>query len=119
MLVAGVSAFAVAYALFGVGPTSVITLGVAFVLAGAGIGCVETAEHASVAHLAAENVRGSAFGVLAATQSLGNFVASTVAGVLWSAGSPRAAFVFLTVMMVVAVALIIGSSRGVAGNPVP
>src|SRR4051794_5192329 len=37
-----------------------------------GVGCVETAEHAAVATLAADSVRGSAFGVLAAVQSLGN-----------------------------------------------
>jgi hypothetical protein len=44
----------------------------AFVLAGIGIGLVETAEHAAVARAASPDVRGSAFGLLAGTQSFGN-----------------------------------------------
>ena len=51
-----------------------------FVAAGVAIGCVETAEHAAVAALAPDEIRGSAFGLLAAVQSFGNFVASAVAG---------------------------------------
>jgi hypothetical protein len=41
------------------------------VAAGVGIGCVETAEHAAVAALAPLELRGSAFGLLAAVQSFG------------------------------------------------
>jgi MFS family permease len=43
---------------------------------------VETAEHAVVARLAPEHLRGSAFGLLAAVQSVGNLAASAVAGLL-------------------------------------
>ncbi|MEJ7721848.1 MAG: hypothetical protein WKF58_16110 [Ilumatobacteraceae bacterium] len=50
-----------------------------FVLAGIGIGCVETAEHTAVATHAPEHLGGSAFGLLAATQSFGNLAASAVA----------------------------------------
>jgi len=64
-----------------------------------GIGCVETAEHAAVASLAPEHVRGSAFGVLAGVQSLGNLVASAVAGVLYTAISPAAAFIYAALLM--------------------
>ena len=39
-------------------------------------------------------MRGSAFGLLAATQSFGNLIASGVAGVLWTLVSPEAAFIF-------------------------
>jgi MFS family permease len=74
-----------------------------FVLAGIGIGCVETAEHAVVATHAPEQLRGSAFGLLAATQSFGNLAASSVAGILWTALSPTWAFAYLTATMVVAV----------------
>ncbi|WP_298795829.1 hypothetical protein [uncultured Pseudonocardia sp.] len=49
------------------GPVIVILLG-AFALAGVGIGCAETAEHAAVAAFAPEEVRGSAFGLLATVQ---------------------------------------------------
>jgi hypothetical protein len=73
------------------------------VAAGVAIGCVETAEHAAVAGLAPQALRGSAFGLLAAIQSLGNFAASGVAGLLWTAVSPRAAFGYLAGWMLVAV----------------
>lgn len=50
---------------------------------------------AAVAALAPEGIRGSAFGLLAVVQAGGNFVASVVAGVLWTLVSPTAAFVYL------------------------
>ena len=68
-----------------------------------GIGCVETAEHAAVASLAPERIRGSAFGLLATVQSLGNFAASAVAGLLWTLVSPSAAFAYASAWMVLAV----------------
>ena len=78
----------------------------AFVLAGIGIACAETAEHAAVAALAPVELRGSAFGLLAAIQAAGNLAASTVAGILWTAASPSVAFIFLASAMIVAVPLI-------------
>ena len=78
-----------------------------FAGAGVGIGLTETAEHAAVATLAPENLRGSAFGALAAVQSFGNLAASAVAGALWTLVSPRAAFLYIGAWMLVsAVALI-------------
>jgi hypothetical protein len=65
------------------------------VAAGVGIGCVETAEHAAVAALAPLELRGSAFGLLAAVQGFGNLAASAIAGLLWTAVSPRVAFAYL------------------------
>jgi hypothetical protein len=57
-------------------------------------------------------VRGSAFGLLAGVQSLGNFAASGVAGLLWTAASPSWAFAYLTGWMVLATVLIIvGAAR--------
>ena len=73
-----------------------------FIAAGIGIGAVETAEHAAVAALAPETMRGSAFGLLAAIQALGNLAASAVAGILWTAVSPGAAFAYLTAWMALA-----------------
>ena len=108
------------------GPTRVLTLGAAsfalsylgfthdtgnwvillpwFVLAGIGIGCVETAEHAAVATHAPSDIRGSAFGLLAATQSFGNLAASLVAGILWTALSPTWAFSYLAGAMLISLA---------------
>ncbi len=107
----GAAAFAAGYLWFAIGPSGVLALLPAFVLAGIGIGCAETAEHAAVASLAPNDIRGSAFGMLAAIQAFGNLLASAVAGILWTAASPEAAFVFLAIAMLVAVPLIIASTR--------
>lgn len=107
----GVGAFAVAYLGFSVGGSTVISLAPWFVAAGIGIGLVETSESAAVASLAPAAIRSSAFGVLAAIQSLGNFVASALVGILWSATSPRAAFVYVAVCMVISLGAINYTNR--------
>lgn len=94
--------FLLAYAGFAATEASIPTLAACFVAAGAGIGCVETAEHAAVAGLAPADLRGSAFGLLAAVQSFGNLVASAVAGVLWTAVSPVAGLLFAASLMAAA-----------------
>jgi MFS family permease len=99
VLAGGIAAFAVAYAAFAGATASVPLLAAAFAVAGVGIGCVETAEHAAVATFAPEALRGSAFGLLAAVQSLGNLVASSVAGVLYTVASPALAFAYAAVLM--------------------
>ena len=108
-LVFGVAAFAVAYTVFAVGPASVIGLASAFVAAGIGIGIVETAEHAAVATLAPDQLRGSAFGLLAAVQSGGNLVASAIAGILYTAVSPAWAFSFLAVAMIASAVILVAT----------
>jgi MFS family permease len=102
VLVLGVGLFGLAYAGFAVGGTSVTTLAPWFVAAGVAIGCMETAEHAAVAALAPVELRGSAFGLLAAVQSFGNLAASAVAGLLWTLASPRLAFAYLVAWMLLA-----------------
>jgi MFS family permease len=104
VLVVGTVAFAAAYVVLALTGASLPILLVGFVLAGIGIGCVETAEHAAVARLAPEGLRGSAFGLLATVQSLGNFAASTIAGLLWTLVSPTAAFVYAAAWMLIALA---------------
>jgi MFS family permease len=91
-----------AYAGFGTIGPSIALLALPFIAAGIGIGAVETAEHAAVAALAPEDMRGSAFGLLAAIQALGNVAASAVAGLLWTTVSPTAAFIYLTAWMALA-----------------
>lgn len=95
VLLLGVACFGAAYLGLALTGASIALLAVCFVLAGIAIGFVETAEHAAVATLAPVDVRGSAFGALAAIQSLGNLAASAVAGLLWTVVSPRAAFLYL------------------------
>ena len=70
-----------------------------FLLAGIGIGCAETAEHPAIATYAPTDISGSAFGLLAATQSFGNLAASLGAGLLWTAFSPSSAFTYLAIWM--------------------
>ncbi len=101
-LLVGAGAFLVAYLVFAGSGANVLVLLTGFVLAGVGIGFAETAEAAAVASMAAESVRGSAFGLLAGVQSFGNFAASAVAGLLWTAVSPTAAFLWLALWMTIA-----------------
>ncbi len=106
VLAAGVGAFLVAYVTLAVAGPSLAVLAAGFVLAGVGIGVVETAEHTAVAVRAPAALRGSAFGLLAALQSGGNLVASAVAGVLWTTVGPGAAFGWAAAWMVLALALL-------------
>ena len=117
VLAFGVSMFALAYAGFAAGGSSVVSLAPWFVAAGIGIGCVETSEHAAVAALAPAGIRSSAFGMLATVQSLGNFVASALAGIIWTAVAPRAAFLFLTACMVVSLLATFATRPATSDNP--
>ena len=111
VLLAGIVAFGIAYLGFTHDTSSWVVLLPWFTLAGVGIGCVETAEHAAVATHAPPDIRGSAFGLLAATQSFGNLAASLVAGILWTALSPTWAFAYLAAAMIVAATALTISSR--------
>lgn len=107
VLITGPLLFLGGYSVFGRGTTSVVLLGVAFVLVGAGTACAETAQTAAVAACAPEGIRGSAFGILATLQSIGNLVASALVGILWSGGSVRVAFLYANACMLLAVALLV------------
>lgn len=114
VLAGGAGTFAIAYALLAASGPSIVLLAVAFVIGGVGIACAETAEHAAVAALAPEHVRGSAFGLLATLRSVGNLAASAVAGALWTLVSPEAAFSCAAGWMLLAVA---SSAVPYAGRP--
>jgi hypothetical protein len=77
---------------------------------------LETAEHSAVAALAPAALRGSAFGLLPAIQAAGNLAASAIAGLLWTAISPAAAFSYLTGWMLLALAGLALAARP-AGQP--
>lgn len=111
VLAAGIAAFAAAYLAFATTDASITLLGAAFVLAGIGIGCVETAEHAAVATHAPTGLRGSAFGLLAATQSFGNLAASAIVGALWTLVSPTVALLVPAAAMLAALALVATLNR--------
>ena len=99
VLGAGVACFALAYAGFAASGASISLLALCFAVAGIGIGCAETAEHAAVATLAPDTIRGSAFGLLAAVQSVGNLAASALVGLLYTIASPTAAFAYAATLM--------------------
>jgi hypothetical protein len=69
-----------------------------------------------VAALAPAQLRGSAFGLLAAVQSLGNFFASA-AGLLWTLVSPAAAFGYLVVWMALALIGLLAAQRDAEAAP--
>jgi hypothetical protein len=112
VLSGGVAAFLVAYATFAVIGAGLALLALVFVLAGIGIGCVETAEHSAIAGFAPADLRGSAFGLLAGIQSFGNLAASGVAGLLWTLLSPAVAFAYLASWMAVGLVALIRAGGG-------
>jgi MFS family permease len=116
VLALGVSCFLLAYAGFALTGAAIVLLAALFLLAGVGKGLVETAEQASVAVLAPPEVRGSAFGILAAIQSFGNLGASAIAGALWTLVSPRVAFLYLAAWMLASLGALTIARVGVAGE---
>jgi MFS family permease len=111
-LAVGVGLCAGAYAALAVTPASLLVLGGCFVAAGVAVGCVETAEHAAVATHAPASGRGSAFGLLAATQAFGNLAASSIAGLLWTLVSATAAFAYASGLCAVGlIALLVTQKR--------
>ena len=105
VLLGGVACFVAAYLGFAFARPVIAPLALSFVAAGVGIGLVETSQHSAVASLAPLSCRGSAFGLLAAVQSIGQLAASAVAGLLWTLVSPRVAFLYLAAWGVVALVL--------------
>jgi MFS family permease len=108
VLTLGTVAFAASFVGFAVTGPQIVVLALCFAAAGVGLAFAETAENHAVASHAALELRGPAFGALATLQSLGNFAASAIAGLLFTVVSPRAAFIYLAVWMVVAVVAFVG-----------
>lgn len=57
-----------------------------------------------MAAFAPDELRGSAFGLLATVQAIGNLAASVVAGALYTVATPAVAFTYLAVWMLIALA---------------
>jgi MFS family permease len=105
----GAALFALAYAGFAVGVRAWPALLGFFVLAGGGIGLAETAESALVARLLPDELRGSGFGLLGGLQSFGDFASSAAVGLIWTAVSSTAAFVYAASWMTLAAAMALQS----------
>jgi MFS family permease len=114
LLVTGTGAVALlaGYGIFALSSGSSIALvGVAFGLAGAGEGLVETSEHAAVARTAPPVALGPAFGLLTAIQSSGRVVASVIAGLLWTLVSPQAGLLFTAPLLILCPVLLWRAGR--------
>jgi MFS family permease len=101
---AGAAAYVLAYGGFGFPIHHWLLLAGCFCLAGAGIGLAETAESTLVAQLLPDRLRGSGFGLLGGLQSAGDFLSSTIVGLLYVAVAPTVGFAYAAAWMVLAVA---------------
>jgi MFS family permease len=101
---AGAAAYVLAYGGFAYPIHHWLLLAGCFCLAGAGIGLAETAESTLVAQLLPDRLRGSGFGLLGGLQSAGDFLSSTIVGLLYVAATPTIGFAYAAVWMVLAVA---------------
>jgi MFS family permease len=118
VLGAGAACYVVAYVAFAAdGSAWAVVLG-AFVLAGVGIGLVETAETTTVALALPDRLRGNGYGVLGLIQSFGDLGASLVVGLLWAAVSPAVAFGYAATWMLASVlaSALTRSRRGLGGT---
>ena len=101
---AGVAAAAAA--MFHLGVTSLALWAAIFVAAGISAASKETMESAIPAAMITEQTRGTAYGALGFVNGFGDLAASAITGMIWTAGSPGAAFGLAGVVMVLGAALI-------------
>jgi len=70
-----------------------------FFAGGLYIAIEDALERAFAAELLPEDLRGTGYGALATVNGLGDFVSSTLVGILWTAISPATGFGFAAVLM--------------------
>lgn len=100
----GGAAYVIGYALFALDAGGWPLLLGAFLLAGVGIGCAETAETTVVARGLPAQLRSNGLGVLGLTQAIGDISATLVGGLLWAATSATVAFVYAGGWMLLSIA---------------
>jgi MFS family permease len=101
----------VAYAIFARTGGEVIAVAIAFALAGAAVGIVETAEGVAVADAAPEHARSLAFGAVTALQSAGRLVASVGAGVIWTVFNPEAGLLVTAPLLLACPLILLTAAR--------
>ncbi|MGH9734192.1 MAG: MFS transporter [Candidatus Acidiferrales bacterium] len=92
-------------------------LAVLFGLAGVHIGIAQSLEKSAASELLPVANRGSGFGVLAATNGIGDLVSSVVVGALWSAVSARAGFIYAAAFAIAGAVLIYASQQRARNLP--
>ena len=115
VLVIGVALYLVAYLGFAAGPNGWLGIGICFVLAGCGIGWIETAESVLVAGTLPDRLRGSGFGMLGLVQAVGDLVATVIGGVLYTVISPTACFLYAAGWMALSLLSQLGGRTSVHG----
>jgi MFS family permease len=88
----GAASYVVGYGLLAGVQAATAPLVIGFLLSGLGIGFGETAETAAVALALPDALRSQGFGLLGLVQAAGDLGATVVAGALWAATGPTAAF---------------------------
>ena len=116
LLLAAFSLYCIVALLIGLAPLSIPAVVAAFVLAATAIAIVEPMEGTFATELLPQERRGTGFGVLAAVNGVGDFVASAGVGFLWQAYGALAAFgaaAFVCAIGVVMLAPLAWQHRGV------
>jgi len=95
-------------------PMNVWTLGLVFALAGTFIAITETLEDSFCAELVGEAHHGTAFGVLATVNGVGDFLSSIMVGVLWTAFGTTAAFSYSAILFLLGATLVLRANNASA-----
>lgn len=88
-------------------PANAWTLALVFALAGIFAAVTETLEDSFCAQLVGDDQHGTAFGVLATVNGLGDFLSSTVVGGLWTAFGAATAFSYSAALFALGAALVL------------
>lgn len=112
MLAIGYAIAVLTFIGFIIAPPNLVIYGVLFALAGAFIAAEDTLEGAVAGELVEEKKRGLGFGALATTNGIGDFVSSTVVGVLWAFFGYTAGFAFSAVLGLVGTLLLLWTNHG-------
>lgn len=91
--------------------------GVIFVLAGIVIAIQDALEPTATAELIPATMRGTAFGVLATVNGLGDLVSSLLVGTLWSLFSPAIGFGYAALAMAAGASILSFARRPARGGP--
>ena len=105
-LVAGYLLSAVMCAGFLFGPSTYGMLLVLFCVAGLYTALEDSLERAMAADIIQPHLRGTGFGMLATVNGIGDFISSAIVGILWSAVSPAAGFIFAGIFSLAGAAML-------------
>ena len=87
-------------------PMNLSVLTLVFVLAGIYVATEEALEDSLAAELVDEAHHGMGFGALATVNGIGDFLSSTVVGIMWTMAGAQVAFAFSTALFVVGAVLV-------------